>query len=346
MLGYLKDRVKRCIEGWKLKKLSRPAKEILVKTVAQSLPVFAMSVFLLPMKITRDIEKLLARFWWNISQSSNHSIIWMAWDRMSLHKHMGGLSFRNFRDFNIAMLGKQCWRLCTNSHSLSTQIYKARYYKDTSFMEAKLGGSPSFIWRSLLEARDVILAGARWRVGTGELISIVGQPWLGTKGDAFVSTSSPSIRNEKVSSLMCTGTRTWDWEVITDIFNDEDCERIQNTMIEGELQKDVLVWDHDITGVYTVKSAYKLLQVQKGAWDNGNCTGVWKALWKIKAPQKALNLLWRALTHCLPTKTQLLLKRVQVEARCDVCKSGNENIAHIFVHCPFAERCWEIIHQM
>lgn len=99
--------MKNRIEGCKSKKVSRPAKEILIKTAAQSLPVFAINVFLLPMEITKDIEKMLAKFWWNTSQSSNHSINWMAWDRMTQHKHMGGLSFINFRDFNIAMLGKQ-----------------------------------------------------------------------------------------------------------------------------------------------------------------------------------------------------------------------------------------------
>lgn len=34
-----------------------------------------------------------------------------------------------------------------------------KYYPDTTFMEAKLGSSPSFIWRSVLEAKEVISAG-------------------------------------------------------------------------------------------------------------------------------------------------------------------------------------------
>ena len=343
VLAYLKDRVQNRIQSWRPKKFSKPTKEILIKTATQSLPVFAMNVFLLPIEITKEIEKMLANFWWSSTDSGGRTINWMAWDRMTKHKHSGGLGFRSFRDFNLAMLGKQCWRLITNPNSLTAQIYKARYFKDTSFLEASLGSSPSFIWRSLLEAKNVILTGSSWRVGTGNDINIIGQPWLGNKENAFVTTVSPSIVNQKVSSLMCTGTRNWDWEVIADIFNNRDQESIQATIIEEELDSDMLQWDWDITGQYTVKSAYNLLQVQKGAWTVHDDDSSWKALWKIKAPKKALSVLWRALTHCLPTKMQLIQKRVQVDSLCEICKSGVENTAHIFLHCPFAASCWEVL---
>lgn len=63
ILGYLKDRVHKRIMGWEAKLLSHAGKEILVKIVAQSLPTYAMNVFLLPLEITRDIEKLMSKFW-------------------------------------------------------------------------------------------------------------------------------------------------------------------------------------------------------------------------------------------------------------------------------------------
>lgn len=56
IFGYLKDKVKASIQNWCEKKMSRPAKEILIKTVAQVLPSYAMNVFLLPVEMLRDIE--------------------------------------------------------------------------------------------------------------------------------------------------------------------------------------------------------------------------------------------------------------------------------------------------
>lgn len=168
---------------------------------------------------------------------------------------------------------------------------------------------------------------------------MTGQPWLGSKENAFITTISPSITNQKVNSLMCTCSRKWDWEVISDIFNATDQESIQATNIEGDLDSDVLQWEGDITGQYTVKSAYKLLQVQKDTYGHQGNNNIWKALWQIKAPQKALNVLWRALTQCLPTRAQLHKKRVQIDTVCEVCRAGVENTAHIFLQCPFTVKC-------
>lgn len=50
--------------SWDGKWFSEGGREILVKAVAQCLPNYAMSCFLLPTEITRDIEKSIARFWW------------------------------------------------------------------------------------------------------------------------------------------------------------------------------------------------------------------------------------------------------------------------------------------
>ncbi|XP_074323477.1 uncharacterized protein LOC141660391 [Apium graveolens] len=62
IFGYLRDKVTTCIQGWMEKNVSRPSKELLIKTVAQTLPTYAMSVFLLPLELTRDMEKVMAQF--------------------------------------------------------------------------------------------------------------------------------------------------------------------------------------------------------------------------------------------------------------------------------------------
>lgn len=157
---HLKDKVKASIQNWTEKKVSRSAKEILIKMVAQTLPTYAMNVFLLPLELTRDIEKSMSKFFWSTSQGNNSIITWTAWERMARHKHAGGLGFKCLRDVNLSMLDKQCWRLITNPESLVARLYKAKYYADTEFMEARLGSSPSFIWRSILEAKKVISTGS------------------------------------------------------------------------------------------------------------------------------------------------------------------------------------------
>ncbi|XP_074377017.1 putative mitochondrial protein AtMg00310 [Apium graveolens] len=173
VFGYLRDKVKDTIQRWNDKKVSKQSKEILIKMVAQMLPSFSMNVFLLPLELTRDIEKCMAKFFWNTSSTGGSKINWMSRERMAKHKHSGGLGFKNLCEFNLAMLGKLCWSLLTNEDSFVTRIYKARYYVDKNFLEASIGNSPSFIWRSIVEAKEVISDGSSWRIGTGEAISIL-----------------------------------------------------------------------------------------------------------------------------------------------------------------------------
>lgn len=62
LLGYLNDRVNTKIRSWDGNYILRSGKEILVKQVAQTLPAYTMNVFLLPLDITKNIEKSLTRF--------------------------------------------------------------------------------------------------------------------------------------------------------------------------------------------------------------------------------------------------------------------------------------------
>jgi hypothetical protein len=87
-------------------------------------------------------------------------------------KLLGGLGFRDLVMFNKALLAKQCWRLIHNPNSLISQIIKAKYYPNSSFLESKLGKMPSFIWRSFMVAKDLLSHGIIWRIGDGHSIKI------------------------------------------------------------------------------------------------------------------------------------------------------------------------------
>ena len=137
--------------------------------------------------------------------------------------------------------------------------------------------------------------------------------------------------------------REWDHDVIKDLFNQRDQERILHTPNSAEGEVDSITWKFELSGTYTVKSAYKLNQRLKGVFNLNERSTVLMSLWKIKAPPRVLNVVWRAIMGCLPTLRQLSQKRVPVSTRCPVCLSGEESIVHCLVTCPFASMCWSII---
>ena len=134
----------------------------------------------------------MCKYWWK-SGKKEKSIHWMSWERMSVSKMYGGLGFRNLHEFNVALLGKQGWRLVTNPTSLVARMFKAKYYPNDSFLSAKLGANPSFVWRSILAAQNILSQGMGCRVGDGKSISIVNDPWLPSSDSPYVVTESEAI---------------------------------------------------------------------------------------------------------------------------------------------------------
>ncbi|KAM7266366.1 hypothetical protein ACFE04_004263 [Oxalis oulophora] len=72
----------------------------------------------------------------------------------------GGLGCKRLEAYNRALLAKQCWRLV-----IVSKVFKGKYFPRVSFMKVAPGKHASCIWKGLIQARDVLLKGGRWRIG-------------------------------------------------------------------------------------------------------------------------------------------------------------------------------------
>lgn len=104
--SYVKDKVWSKVNGWRKKLLSQAGKEILIKTVAQAIPSYIMSVFVLPKHLCEEIERMMNSFWWVSFAKEKRGIHWFAWDRLCVPKCKGGLGFKRLHDFNLALVAK------------------------------------------------------------------------------------------------------------------------------------------------------------------------------------------------------------------------------------------------
>ena len=254
------------------------------------------------------------------------------------------MGFRDLNTFNLAMLAKQAWRLIHESHSLFYRVYKAQYFPSCSFMDAELRSNPSYVWRSLLQTRDLIWEGSIWQVGDEEQIGIESHKWL-PRPPCFHPGVDKSL---KVSSLLNATTQQWDRAKIQSLFHDSTRSDIFLLKLGPPRSRDKLCWNENKSKTFLVRTAYqitvKLLNPPSGEHSNARQdVRMWKTLWSLNTPPKVRNFIWRASSDILPTRVNLLCRKIQVDPRCTLCGQHDETTTHILWDCLFARNVWALV---
>lgn len=171
------ERVWKKMKGWMEKILSRVGKEVLIKAVAQAIPSYIMSCYKLPENVCNELESMMANFWWG-SKEGKWKVHWLNWGKLSRAKEDGGLGCRRIREFNASLLGKHYWRLMKGEDSLVGRVFKSRYFPNCSLANSSVGFCPSYAWRSIRSARELVQRGTRWRIGNGDSVKVLSDNWL------------------------------------------------------------------------------------------------------------------------------------------------------------------------
>ncbi|CAL5382148.1 unnamed protein product [Camellia sinensis] len=126
------------MQGWKLKLLSHAGREILIKAVVQAIPSYVMACFIFSKNFCAKLNSLISKFWWN-GEPESKGIHWVNWAQLTLPKSEGGLGFRDFHDFNLALVAKRGWCLVKYPNSFCARMLKGIYFPHSNFMEASRG---------------------------------------------------------------------------------------------------------------------------------------------------------------------------------------------------------------
>ncbi|KAK6131016.1 hypothetical protein DH2020_035243 [Rehmannia glutinosa] len=350
LFAHIKDRIWRRIQGWNDRSLSKARKEILIKSVLQSIPVYAMSCFRLSVSLISDIHSMIGSYWWG-SNPDKKKIHWVSWTSLTRAKTQGGLGFKDLRIFNLAMLGKQAWRLLTQPSSLLARVLQAKYYPSSSFMGARLGNRPSWTWRSIMEGRRLLLVGCRKQIYSGRTTRIWGDRWI-PKPPSFTSSSTSDLlpRNSTVNMLFNASGNHWNTTLINRIFPEDEARLIQKLPVSLMAQNDKWTWHFSKSGKYTVKSAYHTILTHTTFFPESNSISssssgpdpIWKKLWKFKIPSRILHFAWRFLTDSLPSPSNLERRGIVNQHLCSLCRSTDSSLTHLFFLCPISANVWYI----
>jgi hypothetical protein len=328
------------------KHLSFAGRSTLIKAVAQAMPTYIMSCFLLPKNLCSHIEKMVCNYWWG-NNPDKKKIHWLSWSKICKNKNKGGLGFRGIRAFNEALLAKQGWKCITQPDSLLSKMFQAKYYSKSSFLKAKPGQNMSYTWQSILKASWILKKGGLWTGGNGANINIWADNWLpDQEGHKIWSPRHPTHQQELVKDLILTISKTWNRGLIQQIFHHFEAQQILKIPLIDMNCKDEFCWPKTNDGNYTVKLGYQAIQdwqanTREASTSNTNSRNpVWETLWKQMLPPKHLHLVWRVIQNALPVCNNLNSRGINCSPLCPRCNKKLEDITHVFQGCDWAKQVW------
>ena len=140
---------------------------MLLKAVIQAISTYTVGCFKLPVSLCNEIEALIKRFWWG-QRGDHRKIHWVKWEEMTKSKTIGGMGFRDLAMFNDSLLAKQAWWLLNNKISLFYKVFKARFFPNSSLLEAADSRMGSYVWKSILKrtrhhSKGGLMEGREWK---------------------------------------------------------------------------------------------------------------------------------------------------------------------------------------
>ncbi|KAG8369712.1 hypothetical protein BUALT_Bualt14G0042400 [Buddleja alternifolia] len=177
------ERVEKKLSSWKAKCLAHAGRNVLVKSVAQSLPVYFISLYNIPRLVCDRIDKIMRNFWWGDKDENTH-IHLRSWDFICSPKEFGGLGLRRTRDMNISMVSKLAWKMCEDRPILWVNLLKAKYLRGVHFMDQnETPRTSSKIWKSIMASKVSIRKGLLFSISTQSCTRTWEDPWILTIPD-------------------------------------------------------------------------------------------------------------------------------------------------------------------
>jgi hypothetical protein len=327
-------------QGWCEKMASFAAREVLIKSVLQSLSTYAMICFKLTKGLCSKLTTIASKYWWGGSLD-RRGMHWQTWEKMSVAKGRGGLGFRDLQKFNDAMLGKQAWRLLVNPHSLCARVLKGRYYPNGDILSASCPKRASKVWRAIICGRDVLKRGLVRRVGDGNDTRLWSDPWLPGVPGLKPLTVNTDTNLSRVADLIDQASGQWNEELVRDTLSPMDAEAALRLPRPRHGGDDFWAWNEEKTGVYSVRSAYRLMvQDIVDVPETSNSAAMWKKLWRLRVIPKVRVFCWRAIKGFLPSYSELSRRYIMDNGTCKLCGHEEETLFHALVKCDHAKQFW------
>jgi hypothetical protein len=263
------DKVQSRIAGWRAKTLFQASRLVLNKSVAATLPSYAMSSFLLPTSFCFELDRSFKNFWWGFPAKKTRNLSLKAWDSLCLPKDLEGLGLRKMREVNLALISKLGLKLLNRLDSMWLTQLHCKYLNSRSFLPPKSLSSPSWLWEGILKSISFISKCAYNRIHNFSSLLIWSSTWIPSLS-SFTPSSSPWLSqpfpNLMVSELFYTdlvlSAPAWNLPLLYYLFDEVTIREVLKINFSSQSESK-FIWTPSTNGLFSTKSAYKMISSQR-----------------------------------------------------------------------------------
>ncbi|XP_077228445.1 uncharacterized protein LOC143861405 [Tasmannia lanceolata] len=332
----LTERVRKKINSWSNKFLSRAGRVELVNSVLNSFQLYWSSAFHIPAETLNYVEKILRDFIWSGCrlQRRYHPI---AWRSLCLPKIEGGIGIRRLADVNRTFQMKHVWNLLQNRDTPWNHWFHGKYVRNRNFWLIKMPSRPSWAVRSVFKARESLKKSICYSIGDGAHVNFWHQPWLPSGIISSLSSLGTIINHIPNNATVMEVFQRGYWPDIQNEPHLKELKNIISTAILTPNSSDKLIWKETNDGTFTVKSAWNSLRphLPKVDW--------FSSIWFQGSIPRHRFISWQAIQNKLSTKDRLHFLSSSTDSRCPLCKSERETRDHLFFFCSYSAWVWRCI---
>ena len=114
------------LDGWKKAFLSKGGRLTLIEAVLSAIPTYFLSLFRMPSRVIKEIEKIMRNFLWSgvDGKGGDHLV---SWKTVARPKNKGGLGIGRLKEKNKAMLFKWLWRFPLEQESIWAKVIISKF---------------------------------------------------------------------------------------------------------------------------------------------------------------------------------------------------------------------------
>ena len=150
-----------------------------------------------------------------------------------------------------------------------------------------------------------------------------------------MSSPLPSIPPDaKVSLLIDETNGSWKDEEVRQMFLPHKVKKILSVALSTRLPQDSLIWSKTPSGIFSTRSAYRLLANEASANSPSSSNPhpqrhLWRGVWMLHTPNKVKHFIWHACNNSLPTLDNLFHHQIVSSICCNICNAYPEDILHV-----------------